>query len=262
MVAAIGIGAYIAAVFHLMTHAIFKALLFMGSGSVSVEHGMHEGHGHGGGHAADADHHDRQSGIPGVAAADAHDPQDMRNMGGLAKRMPLTYVTFLAGTLALTGVPVFSGFWSKDEILSDAFHKMGDGHMIALVVWVLGTAAAFVTAFYMARQVFMVFAGPPSTDAAAHAPESAPAMVYPLVVLSVFAIGLGLVGVPASFPIIGPLLGGNPFHHYMGYSALGRRVRDARLQRPAGTRLGRRGGHRVGPRLRAVRSPAGCGAIA
>jgi len=219
MVMALGIGAYVAAVFHLLTHAFFKALLFLGSGSVihGVEHGMHEGHGHGGGQDAGAGRHDRQSGIPGVAAADAHDPQDMRNMGGLAKRMPLTYVTFLAGTLALTGVPVFSGFWSKDEILSDAFHKMGDGHMIALVVWVLGTTAAFVTAFYMARQVFMVFAGPPSTDAAAHAPESAPAMVYPLVVLSVFAIFLGLIGVPAAFPVLGPLLGGNPFHHYMGH---------------------------------------------
>ena len=155
--------------------------------------------------------------ILGVADADPHDPQDMRNMGGLSKRMPLTYATFLAGTLALTGIPVFSGFWSKDEILADAFHKMGDGHLIAAAVWALGTAAAFVTAFYMARQVFMVFAGPPATEGAAHAPESAPAMVYPLVVLSLFAVFLGLVGVPAAFPLIGPWLGGNPFHHYMGH---------------------------------------------
>ncbi|MEO8083125.1 MAG: proton-conducting transporter membrane subunit [Ardenticatenales bacterium] len=219
MVMALGIGAYVAAVFHLLTHAFFKALLFLGSGSVihGVEHGMHEaheGHGHDQGHAAHPAH---PSTILGVADADPHDPQDMRNMGGLGKRMPLTYATFLAGTLALTGIPVFSGFWSKDEILADAFHKMGDGHWIAALVWVLGTAAAFVTAFYMARQVFMVFAGPPATSGAAKAPESAPAMVYPLVVLSLFAVFLGLVGVPTAFPLIGAWLGGNPFHHYMGH---------------------------------------------
>ena len=215
MVMALGIGAYVAAVFHLLTHAFFKALLFLGAGSVihGVEHGMHhDADGHAPGHGAPA-----AAAIAGVAPLDPHDPQDMRNMGGLARRMPLTYATFLAGTLALTGVPVFSGFWSKDEILAEAFAKMSHGHTIALVVWVLGTTAAFVTAFYMARQVFMVFAGPPSTDAAAHAPESAPAMVYPLVVLSVFAIFLGLIGVPAAFPVLGPLLGGNPFHHYMGH---------------------------------------------
>jgi len=206
MVMALGIGAYVAAVFHLLTHAFFKALLFLGSGSVihGVEHGMHHA-----AHGADAQ---------GTAGAiDRSDPQDMRNMGGLWARMPVTAATFLAGTLALTGVPVFAGFWSKDEILAEAFAKGVGGQIaIALVVWILGTTAAFITAFYMARQVFMVFAGRPATDGAAHAPESAPAMIYPLAFLALFAVGLGLIGVPADLPILGRLLSGNPFHHYMG----------------------------------------------
>jgi NADH-quinone oxidoreductase subunit L len=138
----------------------------------------------------------------------------MRNMGGLRGRMPITFWTFLAGTLALTGVPFFAGFWSKDEILADAFHK-ADSVPIAAFVWAMGTAAAFFTAFYMARQVFLVFFGAPRTDGARHATESGPAMAYPLVVLAVFAVVLGFAGVPESFPVIGPLLG-NPLHHLLG----------------------------------------------
>ncbi len=209
MVMALGIGAYVAAVFHLITHAFFKALLFLGSGSVihGVEHGSHHGH--------DSHGHDQHG-------HDPFDPQDMRNMGGLGSRMPVTYVTFLAGTLALTGIPVFAGFWSKDEILAEAFHKGVGLHIsIALFVWLAGTAAAFLTAFYMSRQVFMVFSGQPSTKAAEHAPESAPAMIYPLAFLSIFAVGLGLVGVPSDFPWLGERLGGNPFHHLLGYLPTG-----------------------------------------
>ncbi|MCE7937247.1 MAG: NADH-quinone oxidoreductase subunit L [Chloroflexi bacterium CFX6] len=212
MVMALGIGAYVAAVFHLLTHAFFKALLFLGSGSVihGVEHGMHHAHDHGHG-----DDHGYGHGHA-AGGADPHDPQDMRNMGNLRTRMPLTFWTFLAGTLALTGIPVFAGFWSKDEILAEAFHKgLEGGIAIAGFVWLMGTLAAFLTAFYMARQVFMVFAGPPSTEGARHAPESAPAMVYPLAFLSVFAVLLGFAGVPESFPVLGPLLG-NPFHHFVG----------------------------------------------
>ena len=215
MVMALGIGAYVAAVFHLITHAFFKALLFLGSGSVihGVEHGAHHGEDHGGDHG---------TGGHGAGHDDHFDPQDMRNMGGLASRMPVTFASFLAGTLALTGIPVFAGFWSKDEILAEAFHKgVGSQIAIALLVWLAGTAAAFLTAFYMSRQVFMVFAGPPSTKAAANAPESAPAMIYPLAFLSVFAVGLGLVGVPADFPWLGERLGGNPFHHLLGYLPTG-----------------------------------------
>ena len=115
MLAAVGIGAYVAAMFHLVTHAVFKALLFLGSGSVihGVEHGHHHAHANGD-HGDDHDeHHDD----------DDFDPQDMRNMGGLRKRMPITYITYLIGTLALAGIFPFAGFWSKDEILADAWYE-------------------------------------------------------------------------------------------------------------------------------------------
>jgi len=132
----------------------------------------------------------------------------MMEMGGLRKSMPLTFWTFLAGMLALSGIPPFAGFWSKDEILSHAF----DHHQ---VIWLVGTAAAFLTAFYMARQVFLVFFGQPR-NTEIHAHESPPLMTGPLVVLALGATLLGLVGVPADMPILGPLLGNNPFHHFVG----------------------------------------------
>jgi NADH-quinone oxidoreductase subunit L len=211
MIMALGIGAYVAAVFHLITHAFFKALLFLGSGSVI--HGLEHGLQHAGGHAS-AEAAQAQGPLPG--AADPRDPNDMRNMGGLRQRMPITFWTFLAGSLALTGIPVFAGFWSKDEILAEAFHKGLEGGLpIAALVWLFGTVAAFFTATYMARQVFMVFGGPAQTEAAAHAPESRPAMTAPLVILAVFAVVLGLVGVPATFPGLGAMLG-NPFHRFVG----------------------------------------------
>ena len=226
MVMALGIGAYIAAVFHLLTHAFFKALLFLGSGSVihGVEHGFHHDHDHGDDHGQD---HDEGQAPLAAGGLDPHDPQDMRNMGGLASRMPLTFATFLAGTLALTGIPVFAGFWSKDEILASAFYKAfyeGEAGLVVvlmpLLVWLLGTLAAFMTALYMARQIFMVFSGKPATSGAEYAPESAPRMVWPLAFLAVFAVFLGLVGVPEDFSILGfelgQRLGGNPFHHFMG----------------------------------------------
>ena len=119
MFLAIGTGAYVAAVFHMITHAFFKALLFLGSGSVI--HGM-------------------------------HDEQDMRLMGGLRKVMPITAATFIVGWLAISGVPPFSGFWSKDEILLFAFDK-------SPALWALGLVTALITAYYMSRQVFMVFFG-------------------------------------------------------------------------------------------------------
>jgi NADH-quinone oxidoreductase subunit L len=219
MIMALGIGAYVAAVFHLITHAFFKALLFLGSGSVihGVEHGLHhaEAHPTGDGHAEASPA--AGAAAPGVAGAvagvDAHDPQDMRNMGGLRRRMPLTFWTFLLGTLALTGIPPLAGFWSKDEILAEAFHKgLLQGLPIAGLVWLAGTLAAFLTALYMARQVFMVFFGPPQTEGARHAPESSPAMVYPLVVLAFFAVVIGFIGVPAALL---PMLD-NPFHRFVG----------------------------------------------
>jgi NADH-quinone oxidoreductase subunit L len=171
MIAAVGIGAYVAAAFHLITHAFFKALLFLGSGSVihGMEHGVHSTHGH-------------------------IDPQDMLQMGGLRKLMPVTFVTFLIGGFALSGFPLITaGFWSKDEILAEAF---GTGQLA-----VFGTLAlaALITAFYTMRQITLTFLGVPRTPAASHAHESVPTMTAPLVVLAVFAVAAGWAGIPEGF---------------------------------------------------------------
>jgi len=214
MFLALGIGAYVAAVFHLITHAFFKALLFLGSGSVihGVEHGAHHAHEH-----PDLDRLSGREALPAPSPdADPHDPQDMRNMGNLRERMPVTFLTFMAGALALTGIIPFAGFWSKDEILAEAFHKgVLQGDPLIGLLWAAATLTAFLTALYVARQVFMVFYGPPHSEGARHAPESDVRMVAPLVFLALFAALLGLVGVHESFPGIGPLLG-NPFHHFLG----------------------------------------------
>jgi len=187
MFAALGIGAYAAGVFHLIMHAFFKALLFMGSGSVihGVEHG----------------HHHAQHGAHGHGEEE-FDPNDMMNMGGLLKRMPRTGWTFIVGALALTGIFPFAGFWSKDEILAEAWNQFieGSGAAIApsldFVVWLLLAIAAALTAFYTGRQVFLTFAGKPRTEAAEHAPESTGSMTWPLIILAVFAAFLGLSGTP------------------------------------------------------------------
>lgn len=210
MVAAVGLGAYVAALFHLATHAVFKALLFLGSGSVihGVEHGHHIAHGHHNGHDSHGhdDHHDDH------AAHDDFDPQDMRNMGGLGSRMPLTYVTYLFGTFALAGLPFFAGFWSKDEILADAWHEAFQGHTTLdnltgyIVLGLLLLAAAF-TAFYMWRQVQMVFHGQPRSEGAANAPESSAWMVVPLMILAFFSFTIGFVNVPTN----------GPFHGFFGW---------------------------------------------
>jgi NADH-quinone oxidoreductase subunit L len=196
MVAALGIGGWVAAIFHLLTHAFFKALLFLGSGSVI--HGMEATVGH-----------------------DSNTAQDIRNMGNLRKYMPITFATYAIGYLALAGIPPFAGFWSKDEILADAF---GHGHYI---VWLVLTIAAFLTAFYMTRQVAVVFFGafrghnpriathPSEPKAVEHAHEHADhdqhagdhahgghdphespwTMWLPLAVLAVFAALAGFVNV-------------------------------------------------------------------
>ncbi len=136
MVAALGIGGWVAGLFHLLMHAFFKALLFLGSGSV----------------------------IHGMEAAVGHDPnkaQDIRNMGNLRRYMPATWLTYMVGYLALAGFPLFSGFWSKDEILADAFSLgFGGRSTLGIVVYVALSFAAFLTAFYMTRQVAVVFWGP------------------------------------------------------------------------------------------------------
>ena len=123
MILAVGVGAYVAAIFHMITHAFFKALLFLGSGSVI--HGM-------------------------------DNDQDMRRYGGLQKLMPITAITFIIGWLAIAGVPPFAGFWSKDEILLSAWDK---GGINGFLLWGLGLLTAMLTAFYMSRQVFMTFFG-------------------------------------------------------------------------------------------------------
>jgi NADH-quinone oxidoreductase subunit L len=142
------------------------------------------------------------------------DPQDMFNMGGLRKKMPITFWTFLIGGLALSGFPLITaGFWSKDEILADAF---GNGHII-----VFGTLAlaALLTAFYTARQITLTFFGEPRTKAAEHASENVRTMTVPLIILSVFAVAAGWVGIPEHFPGLGGLLP-NWFHDFVGGTLL------------------------------------------
>jgi NADH-quinone oxidoreductase subunit L len=169
MMMGIGVGGVAVGMFHLITHAFFKALLFLGAGSVI--------HGCGG-------------------------EQDIRRMGGLRKLMPITFATYAVGMLALCGVPFFSGFWSKDEILHSAHLWSGSA-----VPYYLGAAGALLTAFYMTRQVYYVFLGrrrEPTTElhavgehggSAAH--ESPAVMTVPLVILAVFAALLGFIGTPA-----------------------------------------------------------------
>lgn len=172
MVAAVGLGADVAAIFHLATHAFFKALLFLSAGSVilGVERGIANSH--------KADNHGGHI-----------DPQDMRNMGGLRKKMPLTFVVYLIGALALSGIAPLSGFFSKDEILAAANDKN-------MAVFIILAAAAFLTAFYMGRQILMVFFGKQRSDAAAHATESSPLVTLPLVILAVLALFGGGLNFP------------------------------------------------------------------
>ncbi|OGO29939.1 MAG: hypothetical protein A2Z16_13705 [Chloroflexi bacterium RBG_16_54_18] len=189
MVAAVGIGAYVAATFHLFTHAFFKALLFLGSGSVI--HGMEHGVLHTGRHI---------------------DPNDMYNMGGLRKKLPVTFITFLIGGFALAGFPIVTaGFWSKDEILADAF---GHGHLIVFLVLAL---SALITAFYTMRQISLTFLGKPRTKVAEHAVESKWTMTAPLVILAFFAISAGWVGLPG-WITAGALP--NWFHEFVGGTLL------------------------------------------
>lgn len=206
MIAAAGMGAYVAAMFHLLTHAFFKALLFLSSGSVihGMEHGHHElAEGHGGGGHEDAAHdahgHDAHGSSHTQTKDEEHefDPQDMRNMGNLRKHMPVTFWVYVIGSLALAGVIPFAGFWSKDEILADAWNLgVVEGHWNGLVVYALLTIAAFFTAFYMGRQVWMVFFGSERTEAAKHAHESPPVMTVPLIILAVLSVIGGALNLP------------------------------------------------------------------
>ena len=185
MIAAVGMGAYVAGMFHLITHAFFKALLFLGSGSIihGMEHGHHELHhaGHGESHDEHQESHEHQD--------DHFDPQDMRTMGGLRHKMPRTFWTYMVGALALSGIFPLAGFWSKDEILAHATEHN------QIVYWIL-TVAAVCTAFYMGRQLKMVFFGKPRHAAAEHVHESDNYMTTPLVILAILAILGGLLNLP------------------------------------------------------------------
>ncbi len=178
MVAAVGMGAFVAGMFHLVTHAFFKALLFLSSGSVIQ--GVERGH-----HHVEHDPLLRKK----LKHGRHFDPQDMRNMGGLRTRMKTTFWVYLIGALALGGVFPLAGFWSKDEILAEALH------LNPAVYWLL-TIAAFFTAFYMGRQVIMVFFGKAKSEPAAHAQESPALMTVPLMVLA----GLSLLGGALNLP--------------------------------------------------------------
>jgi len=174
MFLAMGVGAFGAGIFHLMTHAFFKACLFLGSGSVihAMHHALHKGHLH-------------------------DDAQDMRNMGGLKSAMPITFITFLVSTIAIAGIPGFSGFFSKDEILWQAFANPYHGS-VNYVLWGVGCIAALFTAFYMFRLVFMTFFGEcrinPKVKEYLH--ESPLVITIPLMVLGFLAVVGGFIGMP------------------------------------------------------------------
>jgi NADH-quinone oxidoreductase subunit L len=160
MFLAVGIGDYVFAMFHLTTHAFFKALLFLGAGSV-----MHA----------------------------LGDVIDIRRMGGLRRKMPVTFWTFLIGALALAGFPLTSGFFSKDEILTEAFD-------FSPLLWAVGLFAALLTAFYIFRALFIAFFGKPrDQELYDHAHESRGIMTWPLILLAVLALFGGALGLPAIF---------------------------------------------------------------
>ena len=167
MFLAMGVGAFGAGVFHVMTHAFFKALLFLGSGSVIL-----------------AIHHE----------------QDMRKMGALKNKLPITYMTMLLGTFAISGIPFFSGFFSKDEILWKAYSSPLGGPWL----WGVGLLTAGLTAFYMFRMIYLTFHGESRVDShtAEHVHESPLSMTIPLMILAILAVIGGFFGVPHVFHLI------------------------------------------------------------
>ena len=179
MVAAVGMGAFVAGMFHLVTHAFFKALLFLSAGSVIQ--GLERGHHH-------VEHDPR---LKKQLKSHGHDfdPQDMRNMGGVSQRMKVTFWVYLIGAVALAGVPPLAGFWSKDEILAEANH-------LNLPAYIMLTIAAIFTAFYMTRQILMIFFGKPRSSAAEHANESPAIVTVPLIILAALSVLGGLLNPP------------------------------------------------------------------
>lgn len=181
MFLALGLGAYEVAVFHVITHAFFKACLFLGSGSV-----IHALHGE----------------------------QDMRNMGGLRKVMPITFITMMVSTLAIAGIFPFAGFWSKDEILMTAFHHN-------IILWVLGSIASVMTAFYMFRLMFLTFFGDfRGTEEQKHHLHESPALItIPLIILGTLATIGGAINLPGNNWLnhyLAPLFKAHEAHHLDG----------------------------------------------
>ncbi len=185
-VAAIGVGGYVAGVFHIVTHLVVRTLLFLGSGSVirGVERGYYHVH------MPRSDDERKQPASLDVT-------WNMMHMGGLAKRMPRTFWAFLIGGLALSGLPlVTAGFWSNNAVLTQVYE------VYPVIFWTLATTTG-ITACYTMRQICLTFAGAPRTQAAGHAMESSPTMVGALTVLAILTIGLGWIGIPEHFPVIG-----------------------------------------------------------
>ncbi len=274
MMSALGIGAYIAAAFHLITHAFFKALLFMAAGSTihGMEHGEHHVHEHhallhghdelaaahheipaaspahvemieevtgeepaaaigdesGEGHPAEPTAHVEKQAEQPTKPGPVFDPQDMFNMGGLRKTMPVTFYTFLIGGLSLAGFPLITaGFWSKDEIFADAWHGTLLGFGASAFVFIMLALAAFLTAFYTMRQIGLSFWGDARTEEATHASLGkgivAVTMTLPLIILAFFAVVAGFVGVSPQFPLFGAIFssgGFAPFEHFLGATLL------------------------------------------
>jgi NADH-quinone oxidoreductase subunit L len=163
MIAGLGVGAYTASVFHIWTHAWFKALLFLGAGSVI--HSVHSNY--------------------------------MKDMGGLFRKMPITSITFIIGGLALAAFPPFAGFWSKDELVTGAYAAAAEGSTAALITFIAMMLTAFLTACYVARMLALTFFGKPRYDTKhVHPHESPKLMTYPLIALAVLAIAGGWVGIP------------------------------------------------------------------
>ena len=201
MVAAVGMGAFVGGMFHLITHAFFKALLFLSAGSVilgverghhHLAHGQHKEEKHDNArvkHAFKKGGRKKEERVQEDHGQEVFDAADMRNMGGLRKTMPVTFWLYMIGTLALAGIFPFAGFWSKDEILLDASNHFP-------VIYILLSMAAFLTAFYMGRQVWMVFFGEARHEAAAHAEESKPIITVPLMVLAALSLLGGALNLP------------------------------------------------------------------
>ena len=182
MVAAVGVGAYKASLFHLVTHAFFKALLFLAAGSVI--HGVEHGYRVARGHAVPSD------------GSRAFNANSMLQMGGLMRNMPVTAIAYAVGGFTLAGFPLItSGFWSKDAILTQAWYQNPQ------VFWILAISAG-LTAFYITRQLCLVFLGNPRTQSSYNAQENPNTMIIPLLVLAFFSLVVGWVGIPDGFPVL------------------------------------------------------------